>query len=218
MLLISTLDAAEGEINITMRNLERDVEVGINWTNTWRAKHFICCLLYGFSLFNPVLTGRFWCITPGLLIVTSCLSLDWTTRGISSAQLSVRLFHKAVAVSFSSWLLSSTSSSVSSPLSPTQLWFWTESLPLFLLEVSYRRSAGWTSNWANELLAATAVNQETWGRAARGHQKYFLSNIWTVGAVWFGSRPTSSPNLHRAGTVPLITSQTTMKMLLKLLL
>lgn len=30
MLLISTLDAAEGEINITMRNLERDVEVGIN--------------------------------------------------------------------------------------------------------------------------------------------------------------------------------------------
>lgn len=102
--------------------------------------------------------------------------------------------------------------------SPTQLWFWTESLPLFLLEVSYRWSAGWTSNWANELLAATAVNQETWGRAARGHQKYFLSNIWTVGAVWFGSRPTSSPNLHRAGTVPLITSQTTMKMLLKLLL
>lgn len=117
MLLISTLDAAEGEINITMRNLERDVEVGINWTNTWRAKHFICCLLYGFSLFNPVLTGQFWCITPGLLIVSSCLSLDWTTRGISSAQLSVRLFHKAVAVCFSSWLLSSTSSSVSSPLS-----------------------------------------------------------------------------------------------------
>lgn len=89
MLLISTLDAAEGEINITMRNLERVVEVGINWTNTWRAKHFICCLLYGFSLFNPVLTGRFWCITPGLLIVTSCLSLDWTTRGISSARPSI---------------------------------------------------------------------------------------------------------------------------------
>lgn len=55
MLLISTLDAAEGEINITMRNLERDVEVGINWTNTWRAKHLSSGIVVFFMVF-PSLT------------------------------------------------------------------------------------------------------------------------------------------------------------------
>lgn len=169
------------------------------------------------SISFVVLTGRFWCITPGLLIVTSCSSLDGATCGISSAQLSVCLaafyfyfyfnFHRPRPLQ--SLHLCHDVRRVG--FSPTQLWLWTESLPLCLLEVNYRRSARWTSNWANEPLAASAVNQETWGRAARGHQKYFLSNTRTVGAVWFGSRPTSAPNLHWAGTVRLITSQTTVK-------